>query len=181
MNFGHKCGLSNALIYRAWRCLADLESKLGRPAQQQRFTNLADRLKAVYAKALFNPKTGWLGNWRSADGELHDYAPTYINGFAIEYGLIPPKQGRIILARLRAKIEEAGFTRYDLGIPLHLIPIPPDDYLQPDAFGCPTEPDGRDTFGYTRTAPSSPGIPPNFWPPTMSLAKPPSPTAFCER
>jgi hypothetical protein len=148
INCGHKDGYSNAVIYRAWRCLADLEAKLGREVPKQRFTTLAIRLKAAYAKNLFNPATGWLGNWRSADGELHDYASTYVNGLAIEYGLVEPAQGRDILARLRKKMEQAGFTRFDLGAPLHLVPVPPDDYLQPDGYGMPTKSDGTDTFGY---------------------------------
>lgn len=148
INCGHKDGYCNALIYRAWRDLADLEAKLGRDLQKQHFSALADRLKAAYAKNLFNPATGWLGNWLSADGELHDYAPTYVNGLAIEYGLIEPAEGREILARLRKKMEQAGFTRFDLGVPLHLIPVTPDDYLQPDGFGVPHKSDGTDTFGY---------------------------------
>jgi len=148
INCGHKNGYCNALIYRAWRDLADLEDKLGRDTQKRHYATLADRLKAAYSKSLFNPATGWLGNWRSADGELHDYASTYVNGIAIEYGLVEPAQGREILARLRKKMEEVGFTRFDLGVPLHLIPVPPDDYLQPDSFGLPQKSDGTDTFGY---------------------------------
>ena len=148
LNCGHKDGYCNAVIYRAWRCLADLEAKLRRDAQQHRFTALADRLRAVYARTLFNPATGWLGNWKSADGELHDYAPTYVNGLAIEYGLVEPAQGREILDRLRQKMADVGFTRFDLGVPLHLIPVPAYDYLQPDGFGIAKLPDGSDTFGY---------------------------------
>ena len=45
-------------------------------------------------------------------------------------------------------MEQAGFTRFDLGAPLHLVPVPPDDYLQPDGYGMPTKSDGTDTFGY---------------------------------
>jgi hypothetical protein len=71
---------------------------VGRDIQKQRYATLADRFKAAYSKNLFNPATGWLGNWRSADGELHDYASTYVNGIAIEYGLVEPAQGREILA-----------------------------------------------------------------------------------
>lgn len=148
LNCGHKDGYCNALIYRAWRCLADMEATLHRDTPRQRFTALADRLKAAYAKTLFHAATGWLGGWRSADGELHDYASTYVNGLAIEYGLVNPALGRQILTRLRAKMEAVGFNRFDLGVPLHLIPVPPDDYLQPDSCGIPRKPDGSDTFGF---------------------------------
>ena len=147
LNCGHKDGYTNALIYRAWRCLADLEAKLGRSERQAAYTRLSDRLKAVYAKTLYNPRTGWLAWWKSADGELHDYASPTVNGLAIEYGLVEPALGRQILERLWKKIGEAGFTRFDLGVPPMLIPVRRSDYLQPDAIGIPKREDGTDTFG----------------------------------
>jgi hypothetical protein len=154
INCGHKDGYSNALIYRAWRCLADLEGKLGRKIQQARYTALADKLKATYASALYNPKTGWLAWWKSEDGELHDYASPIINGLAIEYGLVEPAQGRDILRRLRKKMDDVGFRRFDLGVPSMLIPVRKGDYQLPgslpksETFGNPEREDGSDTLGY---------------------------------
>lgn len=147
LNSGHKDGYSNALIYRAWRCLADLESKLGRRDQQRRYNRLADRLKAAYHKALFNPKNGWLAWWKSKDGQLHDYAAPVVNGLAIEYGLVSKDQGKRILARLWQEIHRSGFHRFDLGLPCTLTPVHRSDYLLPDALGCPKREDGTDTFG----------------------------------
>ena len=146
LNCGHKDGYTNAFIYRAWRCLAELEGQLGRVQQQAHLTQLADRLKAVYAKTLYNPTTGWLAWWKSADGELHDYATPIVNGLAIEYGLVEPHEGRKILARLRDKMRAVGFTRFDLGLPCTLIPVRKGDYLQPDGVGTPSREDGTDTF-----------------------------------
>jgi len=148
LNCGHKDSYSNALIYRAWRCLAELEAKLKRRDQQVRYAQLADRLKAAYFNALYNPHTGWLAWWKSEDGELHDYASPVINGLAIEYGLVAPDQGREILSRLRKKMQEVGFGRFDLGVPPMLVPVRRGDYLLPDAAGCPKREDGTDTFGY---------------------------------
>ncbi|MHB0959557.1 MAG: alpha-L-rhamnosidase-related protein [Pirellulaceae bacterium] len=148
INCGHKDGYTNALIYRAWRCLADLEQRLGRAEQATRYHDLADRLKASYAKTLFNPATGWLAWWKSEDGELHDYATPIVNGLAIEYGLVERDQGREILARLWEKIEEVGFERFDLGVPPMLIAVRRDDYLLPDALGIPQREDGTDTLGH---------------------------------
>jgi hypothetical protein len=148
LNCGHKDGYTNALIFRAWRCLADLEDKLGRRAKQAAYSKLAGRLKGVYSKMLFNPKTGWLAWWKSRDGELHDYASPTLNGLAIEYGLVEPDLGRRILDRLWKKIEETGFSRFDLGVPPMLIPVRRSDYLLPDAMGIPLREDGSDTFGH---------------------------------
>jgi hypothetical protein len=146
INCGHKDGYTNALIYRAWRCLADLERKLGRTTRQDKYTALADRLKKSYAKVLMNWEKGWLGWWRSRDGELHDYATPVVNAMAIEYGLIEPAQGKEILSRLRAKMDAVGFVNFQLGVPCFLEPVHRSDYLQPDGLGCPRQEDGKDTF-----------------------------------
>ena len=62
INCGHKDGYTNAIIYRAWRCLADLEARLGRAAKQSRYESLADRLKAATRRpSTIRPPDGWLG------------------------------------------------------------------------------------------------------------------------
>jgi hypothetical protein len=147
LNCGHKDGYTNAVIYRAFRCLADMEGRLGRADEAERFAEAADRLKVSYARTLLNPDTGWLAWWKSADGELHDYASPTLNGIAIEYGLVGPEQGRQILAKLWAKIDAVGFKRFDLGVPPMLIPVRRGDYLLPQAIGLPQREDGTDTFG----------------------------------
>jgi hypothetical protein len=148
VNCGHKEGYTNALIYRAWCCLAELEKKLGRSEPAARYAQLAAKLKKVYASVLMNPKTGWLGWWRSADGNLHDYGSPFINGMAICFGLIDPNTGRDILRRLHAKMKDVGFTRFDLGVPTVLRPIRQEDYIQPSGNAAPHEQDGHDTFEY---------------------------------
>jgi hypothetical protein len=148
LNCGHKDGYTNALIYRAWRSIADLEAKLGRTPEATYYTRMADRLKAVYAQTLYNPQTGLLAWWKDRDGVLHDYASPTLNGLAIEYGLLDPDQGRAILDRLRVRLAEAGFSRYELGVPPMLVPVRRSDYLQPNAIGLPAREDGTDTFGY---------------------------------
>lgn len=154
INAGWKDAYSNALIYRAWRCLADLESQLGRQDIQAKYARCADRLKAIYFKTLFNPETGWIAWWKSEDGQLHDLACPMINSMAIEYGLVEPARAREILLRLWKKIEEVGFTRFDLGVPLALVPVRKGDYLLPkegnpasSICGAPEREDGTDTFG----------------------------------
>jgi hypothetical protein len=148
VNCGHKDAYTNTLIYRAWRCLAEMEGWLDRADKQARYGALADHLKASYFKTLYNPQTGWLAWWKSQDGELHDYAAPTINGIAIEYGLVSPEQGRQILARLWTKIDQVGYKRLDLGVPLTLVPVHRSDYLLPDALGIPQREDGSDTFGH---------------------------------
>jgi hypothetical protein len=145
INFGHKDAYSNALLYRGFCCLADLEAQLGRADQSGKYADRAKRLQRAYGPTLINPKTGWVAMWISADGEMHDYASPVVNGYAIEYGLVDREKGREMLRKLHAKLEAVGFANVRLGVPCVLDPIPPDDYLQP-AIGAPRQPDGRDTW-----------------------------------
>lgn len=152
INTGHKDAYCNALIYRGWLCLADLEAQLGRGEQEARYRKLAARLKDAYTKTLINPHTGWLVWWKSADGELHDLASPMVNGTAIEYGLVEPERARKILQRLRTKLQELGLKRPELGLPLTLVPVPRCDYLLPSKPGdvipgLAKQADGGDSFG----------------------------------
>jgi hypothetical protein len=148
VNYGYKDAYANALIYRGWRCLADLESKLARVTQRARYSGLADKLKAAYSRELLNPQTGLIACWKSDDGRMHDYASPIVNGMAISHGLVASDQCRPILDRLWTKMKTAGFHRWDLGIPSTLEPVHRSDYLQPNGFGIPTREDGTDTFQY---------------------------------
>ena len=131
LNCGHKDGYTNAIIFRAWCCLADLEQKLGRTEQAKKYAKMAKKLKASYAATLRNPETGWLAWWKSEDGMLHDYAAPTVNGMAIEYGLVSPEEGKVILQKFWEKMDEVGFDRFDLGVPPMLIPVLEADYIMP--------------------------------------------------
>ena len=148
INAGGKDAYCNALIYRAWCCLSDLERQLKRRAAQARYAERAARLKAAYSRTFLNPQTGWLAWWKSEDGELHDLASPMINSLAVCYGLVQPQAGRDMLGRLWNKIESVGFKRFDLGVPITLTPVPRGDYLRGiTGCGVPSKEDGSDTFG----------------------------------
>ena len=129
INAGHKNAYCNALIYRAFRCLADLERQLQRDQRQAEYAERAERLKAAYVKTFENPATGWLAWWRSKDGELHDLSSPMITSLAICYGLVDPARGARCSKRLWTKIEAVGFRRFDLGVPITLTPVRRGDYL----------------------------------------------------
>jgi hypothetical protein len=55
-----------------------------------------------------------------------------------------------MLDRLWKKMEAAGFKRFDLGVPLTLVPVRRGDYLiglEGPGSNCPKKEDGSDTFG----------------------------------
>jgi hypothetical protein len=147
INAGHKNAYCNALIYRAFRCMADLEKQIERKPQQARYAERAQRLKAVYVKTFENPATGWLAWWRSEDGQLHDLSAPMVSSLAICYGLVDLARGHEMLKRLWTKIEAVGFRRFDLGVPVTLAPVRRGDYIMGGGAGAPTREDGSDTFG----------------------------------
>ena len=83
----------------------------------------AGKLHDAYFKTFYNPATGVLAGWKSADGKLHDYYFLPVNGIAIHYGLVPKDEANTIIDKLLAKMKEVGYTRFDLGLPGNLIPV----------------------------------------------------------
>lgn len=155
INFGHEDALANALAYRACTKFADLATRLNRPAEAQVFTEHARRLRAAYVPTFLNPATGVLAGWKSADGELHDYWFTFIQGVAISYGLVDDRQADAILDRIVAKMKDVGYQQFYLGLPGNLIPIRKGDYYwdtsgktPPTVYGEPRLEDGSDGFQY---------------------------------
>jgi hypothetical protein len=152
VNFGHKDALANALAYRAWRMFSELAGKLGHADDAKVFNEKAARLRAAYAPTFLNPATGVLAGWKSADGQLHDYWFTFVQGVAITYGLLDDKTANAVMDRLLAKIEAVGYTNFALGLPGNLVPIKKGDYLRenspPQRIGVPRLDDGSDGFQF---------------------------------
>ena len=58
---------------------------------------------------------GVLAGWKSADGQLHDYWFTFVQGVAISAGLLDTKAANAVMDRLLAKFKEVGFTKFEHG------------------------------------------------------------------
>jgi Bacterial alpha-L-rhamnosidase 6 hairpin glycosidase domain len=129
IGFGHEDAYANALAYRALRGMEQLAQQVGRPDDQAHYHAAADKLKAAYFNAFYDPATGVLAGWRSADGQLHDYYFLWVNGIAIHYGLVPKDKANEIMDRLLAKMNEVGYTNFALGLPGNLIPVARKDYV----------------------------------------------------
>lgn len=141
---GHKNAYVNALAYRAFLCLVDLESRLGNQNQADLWRSRATKLKAAFRDCFYNPDSGWLGWWRSEDGVLHDINSDVPTDLAILYGLIEEAEGAQMLDKYWKALQQSGFERFDLGVPLNIRPVPRDDQYQ--GWGG-QNPDGSDTFG----------------------------------
>jgi hypothetical protein len=152
INFGHKDAYANALAYHAWRMFSELARKLDHAADADFFDDKAARLRAAYVPTFLNPATGVLAGWKSADGQLHDYWFTFVQGVAISYGLLDDKTANAVMDRLLAKIEAVGYTDFALGLPGNLVPIRRGDYVRngtpPEVYGVPRLEDGSDGFQF---------------------------------
>ena len=129
IGFGHEDAYANALAYRALRGMARMADRLHKADDAARYRGAADKLRAAYFDAFYNPATGVLAGWRSADGQLHDYHFLFVNGIAIHYGLIPKDKPRAVMDRLLAKMKEVGYARFDLGLPGNLVSVARKDYV----------------------------------------------------
>jgi hypothetical protein len=128
VGFGHQDAYSNALAYHALVGMAEMARRANRPEDAQLYASRAEKLQSVYFRTFYNPATGVLAGWRSADGELHDYYFLFVNSAAIVYGLVPPDKANQIMDRLLAKMKDVGYTHFEYGLPGNLIPIRREDY-----------------------------------------------------
>ena len=147
IGFGHDDAYSNALAYRACTLLSEVATNLNNTEDGKYFASFASKLKSNYYNRFYNPDTGVLAGWKSADGKLHDYYFTFVNSIAICYGLIGEEEAKRIMNRLLAKMKEVGFTDFTLGLPGNLIPVRREDYTDKDKrYGYGEKEDGSDGF-----------------------------------
>jgi hypothetical protein len=129
IGFGHQDAYSNALAYHAMVGMAELARQVNQPRDAQLYSSRAEKLRSVYFQTFFNPETGLLAGWKSADGKLHDYYFLFVNGAAITYGLVPRDKANQIMDRLLARMKQVGYTHFQYGLPGVLIPVRPEDYV----------------------------------------------------
>jgi hypothetical protein len=149
IGFGYEDAYANALAYRALGDMVMLARKAGKPADGARYQAAADKLRAHYYDRFFDPATGILAGWRSADGELHDYYFLYVNGIAIHYGLVAKPQATAIMDKLMAKMKEVGYDKFNMGLPGNLITVALKDCVDNRGngqYGCGARPDNSDGF-----------------------------------
>jgi hypothetical protein len=147
IGFGHQDAYANALAYRALLGMGRLADLLGRTDDAGRYGAAARRLHDAYFPAFFDPATGVLAGWRSADGQLHDYYFLFVNGIAVLYGLVPADRAAGIMDRLWDEMGRVGYTNFRLGLPGDLVPVPRRDYAHKDPrYGGGAREDNTDAF-----------------------------------
>jgi hypothetical protein len=130
VSFGWKDAYSNALLFEA---LTRLDGVLIGDAWSSRRDSLrawADRLRTAYAPAFWNPATGWVAGWRSADDQLHDAGYLWVNGAAVTAGVLSAERARSAIGGLWNAVGAAGFSDLTLGLPLNALSIPRGDMIE---------------------------------------------------
>ena len=149
IGFGYEDAYGNALTYRALHDMAMMARKLGQSADAARYIKAADKLRGIFYQHFYNPETGVLGGWRSADGKLHDYYFLWLNGIAIHYGLVSRPQANTIVDKLLVKMREVGYDKFNMGLPGNLITVALPDYVhrtKDGRYGGGVLPDNSDGF-----------------------------------
>ncbi len=147
IGFGHQDAYSNALAYHALIDMQEVARAAHQPEDEQLYAARAEKLRAAYFPTFYDPQTGVLAGWKSADGQLHDYYFTFVNSATILYGLVPKDKEGPIMDRMLTKMKEVGYTHFEYGLPGNLIPIRRGDYVDYNPrFGGPTKEDGSDGF-----------------------------------
>jgi hypothetical protein len=149
IGFGHEDAYGNALAYRSLGCMAHMAGQLGKSKDAAYYQAAAEKLRAAYFKTFYDPATGVIGGWRSADGQLHDYYFLWVNGIAIRYGLVPRDKANAIMDTLMTKMKQVGYTNFHMGLPGNLITVSLKDYVhrtRDGRFGGGIRPDNADGF-----------------------------------
>ena len=147
IGFGHEDAYCNAMAFRACSLLAKVAERLGKKDDAAMLAQRARRIRAAYYPAFFNPKTGLLAGWKSKDGKLHDYAFAFVQGLAVDYGLVDAQQGNAIMDQLLGKLRQVGYDRFQYGLPGNLVPVRQEDYVTDKHYaGGSVSPDGSDGF-----------------------------------
>ena len=149
LNCGGKDSYSNALIYRAWRCLADLEAEAepSRPASSLHATRRPAQGRLLQDPPESRRPAGWRGGKaRTANCTITLHPSS--TGWRLSMGWLRPSKAakswrgcarKWRRLASRALIWACRPCSYRSGA---------ETTCFPDAIGCPQREDGRDTFGY---------------------------------
>jgi hypothetical protein len=147
IGFGHEDAYANALSYRALQAMRQMADESGHPDDARRFGAAAAKLHDAYLPAFYDPETGVLAGWRSADGVRHDYYFLFVNSIAVLYGLVPEDRAAGIMDRLWAKMGEVGYTNFRMGLPGNLVSVARRDYAHKNPrYGGGVREDNADGF-----------------------------------
>ena len=129
IGMGHHVGYASALAYRALKYGAAMSLTMNEDELARKCALAAEKLKLATVKDLCDPKTGWLAEWRSADGELHNHASLFTTAQAAAYGMLTDKEAREMLGNLEKERIKTGHNDFRYGVACQLWPIRKDENI----------------------------------------------------
>ena len=147
IGFGYEDAFGNALTYDALNLMVIVAEMTGKNEDAELYKHLAEKMKGVYFKTFYNPKTGVLAGWKSKDGKLHDYYFVMVNSMAVYYNLVPENKIKDVMMAIWNKMQEVGYKDFSLGIPGNLVSVRKEDYTDHNPrWGGGDKEDGSDAF-----------------------------------
>lgn len=133
ISFGWQDAFVNAVCYDAYRTLAPSLRRVGKESWAEELERRAAALKSAYVPTFFVQRTGRFAGWKSADGKLHDRAFLFVNGAAVNAGLVGNAEGGRIISGLYGQWKNSPFSRCaEYGLPANLEPIPSEEMALPE-------------------------------------------------
>lgn len=127
VSFGWKDAFSNAVLFDGLNVFARWLGRSGYDREAKQLGPWSELILDNYFDTFFNHETGWLGGWRSADGQLHDHGFLFVNGAAVSAGLLDRERSKSVMKGLMDEFTRVGFKSFGLGIPGNLRCIPDED------------------------------------------------------
>jgi hypothetical protein len=130
VSFGWKDAYANAILFDALTRLERVLPPIGWADIRDMAHAWRERCAHSYGAAFWNDATGWLAGWRSRDGVLHDPGFLWVNGAAVNAGLLSPERARSAIERLWSELVRLGFADFRLGLPLNVHSIARGDMIE---------------------------------------------------
>lgn len=127
ISFGWKDAISNSLLFAALQKLSQSLPALGFCELADGLEEWASIIKKHFFSTFYNEETGWLAGWRCKDDRLHDHAFLFVNGAAVNSGLIEPEKAKSIIVKLWEETKRVKMPDPKLGLPGNLWNIPNED------------------------------------------------------
>ncbi|MBM3493398.1 MAG: hypothetical protein FJX72_03600, partial [Armatimonadetes bacterium] len=99
----------NALLYRACRCMAEMERAAGHAEKARTYTRTADEVRTAFNAVLWNegaPGGPRITDWIAHSGEKVTYAADVCQFPAVAFGMLPKDRARRLIATLDRRIAE---------------------------------------------------------------------------
>ncbi len=101
--FGHQSAFDNVEFFRSLLSMAKLERHLGNDAKAVEYDALAEKTKKKFNELFWNKKTGRYVGWIDPRGIKRDFGFTFVNQYALAYGLADEKRAKSVIDWLEGK------------------------------------------------------------------------------